>query len=140
MVRATGHASPFVGDVIQTAFRLAQVIIVLLSPDDIVQPHPDSASRSPLQEVRRGLQPRANVLFEAGMAAAITPERTIMVETGDLNPISDMAGLDVVRFDGSPLAIRKLIERLKLAGCPVTALSEDIQLGPSLHSEAALDY
>ncbi len=133
MVRATGHVAPFVGDVIQTAARLAQAIIVLLSPDDIVQPHPDVALSSQHKEVGHGVQSRANVLFEAGMAAAMNPGRTIMVETGNLNRISDLAGVNVVRFDGSALAVRKLMERLRLAGCPVTAAPEDARSNPSRH-------
>jgi predicted nucleotide-binding protein len=120
LVRATGHTAPPIGEVIDTAARLAQATLVLLSPDDIVEPHPDVALDSPRQERSRAGQPSANVLIELGMALAATPERTILVEVGPLMPITDLAGLNVIRFDGSPRAVKKLLNGLKLAGCPVT--------------------
>ncbi len=42
-----------------------------------------------------------------------------MVEMGELRPISDIGGRNVIRFDGSPASMGKLVERLKSAGCAV---------------------
>jgi hypothetical protein len=50
------------------------------------------------------------------------PQNTIILEFGNLRPIADLAGLNVVRFnEGAPpaVAFKKIIGRLKAAGCPV---------------------
>jgi len=47
------------------------------------------------------------------------PERTIIVEIGQMRPIADLAGLNVIQFDGSAIAVKKVLDRLDLAGCPV---------------------
>ena len=134
MVRATGYTSPHAGEMIAAGTRLAQATVILFSPDEIVEPRPDLASFGP-QAASIGGQPRANVIFEAGMALAANPERTIIVETGHIKPISDLAGLNVVRFDGSATAIRALLTRLRQVGCKVDveAALKDTQLKPSSH-------
>jgi predicted nucleotide-binding protein len=119
LVRATGHRAPFVGEVIDRAARLAQATLFLLSPDDIVEPSPRMPSDDPRHGVVRAGQPRANVLFELGMAVAANPERTIAVATDDVNTITDLAGVNWIRFDGSAASARRLLDRLKMAGCLV---------------------
>jgi hypothetical protein len=47
------------------------------------------------------------------------PESTVIVEVGNMRPLSDLAGLNVIRFDGSAQAIRKVLSRLEVAGCAV---------------------
>lgn len=138
LVRATGHTAPHLGEVIDTAVRLAQATLVVLSPDDIVQPHPDLALDSPPQEVGLAGQPSANVLIEFGMAIAANRERTIPVIVGQLKPITDLAGLNFIRFDGSAAAIMKLLNRLKLAGCPVAGPLEDFHLDSSRFPDSAI--
>jgi predicted nucleotide-binding protein len=125
LVRATGHTAPYIGEVMDRAARLAQATLVLLSPDDIAEPNPDILVDDPSHEKVRAGQPRANVLVELGMALAAYPERTIVVESGYLKPISDLAGMYSIRFDGSPAAVEKLLDRLKMAGCPVTDPGDD---------------
>ncbi len=49
------------------------------------------------------------------------PERTVVVEVGLMRPIGDLAGLNVIRFDGSAIAVKKILDRLHGAGCPVKA-------------------
>jgi len=36
-----------------------------------------------------------------------------------MRPITDLAGLNVIRFDGSAVAVKKVINRLSQAGCQV---------------------
>jgi transcriptional regulator with XRE-family HTH domain len=127
-VLATGRPAPYVGEVLERAVRLAQAIVVVLSPDDIVTFHPDMVTGDSLQETRLAGQPGPNVIFELGMAMALNPERTIPVEVGHLKPITDLAGLNVIRFDGSAIAVKKLLDRLRLAGCPVPSELPDIDL------------
>jgi hypothetical protein len=119
LVQATGRTTPYVGEVMGTAARLAQATLFLLSPDDIVKPNPDVSPDNPAHEGDHAGQPQANVLVELGMALVAHPDRTIVVEVGHLKPVGDLAGLNMIRFDGSSAAVKKLLDRLKTAGCPV---------------------
>lgn len=120
MIRATGQASPFVGDVVAAAPALAQAALVLMTPDDLVKVHGDLlASDDSEYERRLTGQPRPNVILELGMVLMAYPERTVLVEAGTLRPITDLAGRAAIRFDGSAEAVGKLVQRLKLAGCRV---------------------
>ncbi len=87
-------------------------------PDDIVELHSDlrSANDHPYERARAG-QARPNVLFELGLALMAYPERTVVVDAGQMRPIADLAGLNTIRFDGSAAAIRKVVTRLEQAGC-----------------------
>ncbi|MGV4982487.1 TIR domain-containing protein [Streptomyces sp. NRAIS4] len=120
LVRATGKTAPFLGEVVAKAPEQAQAALVLLTPDDIVQLHPDLRGRhEPPYEIEPTGQPRPNVLIELGMVLMAYPERTLMVEVGELRAIADIAGRNVIRFDGSEGALSKIVQRLKLAGCTV---------------------
>ncbi|WHM31515.1 nucleotide-binding protein [Streptomyces sp. BPPL-273] len=126
LVRATGQASPFLGDVVAGAPAQAQAALVLLTPDDVVSLHPDLRGHNePDYETRPVCQPRPNVLIELGMVLMAYPERTLIVEVGGLRPIADIAGRNVIRFDGSGTALGKIVERLKLAGCTVNDTGSD---------------
>jgi predicted nucleotide-binding protein len=120
LLAATGEASPYIGDVLAAGFPMAQAVVVLLTPDDEARVRPAFAdSRDPPHELELTAQARPNVLFEAGMALAIHPKRTIIVELGELRPFSDVAGRHVVRMNDGVEARRSLIGRLSTAGCPV---------------------
>lgn len=126
LVRATGQPSPFLGDVVAGAPAQAQAALVLLTPDDVVTLHPDLRGHSePDYETAPVCQPRPNVLIELGMVLMAYPERTLIVEVGGLRPIADIAGRNVIRFDGSETALGKIVERLKLAGCAVNDTGSD---------------
>lgn len=119
LVNLTGSTAPYLGDVVRAAPHLAQANLVLLSPDDIVRLHRDLYQEGDqAYERARSGQARPNVLFELGLAFMAAPERTIIVEIGQLRPIADLAGLNVIHFDGSVEAIKKVADRLILAGCP----------------------
>ncbi|MBY8843616.1 TIR domain-containing protein [Streptomyces sp. SP2-10] len=138
LVRATGKTAPFLGEVVAKAPEQAQAALVLLTPDDIVQLHPQlRGAREPAYETEPTGQPRPNVLIELGMVLMAYPERTLMVEVGALRTIADIAGRNVIRFDGSETALRKIAERLKLAGCTVDdTRSEWLQTWPYRHLSA----
>lgn len=120
LVRAAGGGSPYLGDVVASAPSLAQAALVLLTPDDVVRLHPElHAPREHGYEVTQTCQPRPNVLLELGMVLMAYPERTVIVEFGDLRPIADLAGRNVIRFDGSAVAVGKIVGRLERAGCAV---------------------
>lgn len=125
-IRLTGKASPFIGEVLDSAFNHAQGIVVILSPDDEVrlsnallqQDDPDA-------ERQFKMQPRPNVLFEAGMGFGRNPDRTILIEVGQVKAFSDIAGRHVVRLNNTEGRRKDLADRLKTAGCAVVLDGDD---------------
>ncbi|MEU6198124.1 nucleotide-binding protein [Streptomyces sp. NPDC047061] len=118
LVRNTGGTAPFLGEVIEKALSQAQAALVLLTPDDVAKLHPHLlGDREQPYETQLTGQPRQNVLIELGMALMAYPERTIIVEVGEVRPAADLAGRNVIRFDGSETAVSKIVERLKGAEC-----------------------
>ena len=120
LLAATGEGSPYVGDVLEAGFPMAQAVVVLLTPDDVAQIRPAFRhSNDPLYETELTPQARPNVLFEAGMAFSSHPKRTILVELGNSRPFSDVAGRHTIRMNDSIETRRSLISRLRTAGCSV---------------------
>lgn len=116
-VRWTGKMSPSVFEVITIAIPRVQAVICLFTPDETVHLRPELIREDdPDDEKRPGTQPRPNVLVETGMAFAIHPEKTVIVQIGRVRPISDLSGLHVLRFNGSPKSREDLINRLRQAG------------------------
>jgi predicted nucleotide-binding protein len=76
-------------------------------------------------------QPRQNVIFEGGMAMAVCPERTILVELGNCRPFSDIAGHHILVLDNAPERRRELVQRLETTGCQVNTELWQIKLSPS---------
>jgi predicted nucleotide-binding protein len=126
LVKATGSTAPYLGQVVARAPHLAQATLVLLTPDDVVELHSDLyLDNDPPPERARSGQARPNVLFELGLALMAYPERTILVEVGQMRSVADLAGVNVIRFDGSAVAIKKVLDRLEQAGCPVDPAGTD---------------
>jgi predicted nucleotide-binding protein len=119
-IRFTGKGAPFIGEILEKAFNEAQVILVLLTPDDKVKLRQELYKKGESREEREFRhQARPNVLFEAGMAFGNIPNRTILVQIGDVKKFSDVAGRHIIKFDGSEKSRMDLISRLKTAGCNV---------------------
>lgn len=119
LVRQYSKGSPYIGDLLEHAFDVAQAFVVLMTPDESVALVDDSGNSR-----NDGLQARPNVIFEAGMALARDPNRTVIVEVGELRPFSDIAGRHLVRLDDADPTDRvarrqDLAQRLERAGCPV---------------------
>lgn len=112
LVKASSSGSPFIGEVLNAAFARAQAVVVLFTPDEQVRLRPG------LKRDTWHMQARPNVLFEAGMAFASHPDRTVIVVLGDQEIPSDLAGRHYVRIDG-PASLRDLALRLETAGCAV---------------------
>lgn len=116
----TGQAAPYTGQVLESAFADAQAVVVLLTPDDEVRLRDDLVlPRDGVHEREVRHQARPNVLFEAGMAFGSHPDRTILVQVGDVKPFSDVAGRHVVHLGDDAGSRHDLLVRLKKAGCPV---------------------
>lgn len=123
---ATKKPSPYIGDILNTAFGLAQAIVVLISGDDesrllkkfIEDTDPD-------YEKELTPQPRPNVLFEAGMAMGRSQERTVLVQIGKVRPWSDIAGRHITYLDNSPEKRSEFVAKLQAAGCDANTSGQD---------------
>jgi len=119
-VAATKKGSPYIGEVLDQAFKDAVAVVVLLTPDDDARLRTRLRKTSdPAYEKRLTGQARPNVLFEAGMAFGHLPERTVLVQVGDMRPFSDVAGRHVVKLSNKAEARSDLANRLRTAGCDV---------------------
>jgi predicted nucleotide-binding protein len=65
------------------------------------------------------------VIFEAGLALGKYPDRTILVQVGNLRPFSDVAGRHFIQLRNSSKSRQELAQRLKLAGCEVDLTGTD---------------
>jgi predicted nucleotide-binding protein len=126
LVAETGSAAPYVGQVLTAAFKIAKAVVVLFTPDDeswlkeeLRQPD------DPPEETQPTPQARPNVLFEAGMALGVHPDRTVLVELGKLRPFSDIYGRHVVRVNHTEKPLKEIASRLKTAGCDVDESGSD---------------
>jgi predicted nucleotide-binding protein len=126
VILSTGKASPFVGEVLDKAFRTAQAIIVLFTPDDeakLRKAHWNA--NEPSHETNLTGQARPNVLFEAGMAMGRDADRTVLVEIGQLRPFSDLGGRHLIRLNNTTQRRQEFAQRLQSAGCAVNLNGTD---------------
>ena len=123
-IRLTGEGSPYIGHVLDAAFAEAQAVVVLETPDDVAYLH-QSLAEDGDPESKPQMQPRPNVLFEAGMAMGRDAARTIIVELGVVKAFSDIHGRHVVRLDNTVRRRQELAERLRTAGCDVQLAGSD---------------
>lgn len=118
--KLTGKPMPYVGEILEAAFRHAQAVVVLLTPDDEARLRGDLATRTDsIYEKELTGQARPNVLFEAGMAFVTHPDQTILVQFGQLRPFSDVAGRHILHMDNSIAKRQDMAQRLETAGCLV---------------------
>lgn len=125
-ISLTDKPSPYVGEILDTAFREAVAVVVLLSPEDEAKLNSSfiKPSDPPYEKSLMG-QPRPNVLFEAGMAFGKNPDSTVLVQVGEVKPFSDLAGRHVVRLRNSAESRKELITKLANAGCNVDTSGSD---------------
>ncbi len=125
-IQMTGKASPFIGEILDSAFQNAQAVVVLLTGDDEARLHP-RFYKEEASDNEKILTPQArpNVLFEAGLAIGRFPDRTILVEIGTLRPFSDIAGRHLVRLNNSVKTRQELGQRLSTAGCLIDLSGTD---------------
>lgn len=126
VIRGTGKGAPYIGEVLDYAFGHAQAVVVLMTPDDEARLRADLQQNGD-QGYEKNLTPQArpNVLFEAGMAFARNPDRTVLVEVGELRPFSDIGGRHAVRMNNSAERRKALAIRLQTAGCAANLAGDD---------------
>jgi predicted nucleotide-binding protein len=125
-IELTSKPNPYVGEILDAAFREAVAVIVLLTPDDEAKLK-DEFLRSNDQDYEKKLtgQARANVLFEAGMAMGRNPSSVVLVQVGGLRPFSDIGGRHVVRLSNGAESRQESITKLANAGCNVDTSGSD---------------
>jgi predicted nucleotide-binding protein len=125
-VNLAGKPSPLVGEILEVAMQYAQAIIVLFTGDDQAKLRDEFLlGNDPVYERETTPQSRPNVIFEAGLALGKFPDRTILVQIGNLRPFSDIAGRHFIRLRNSSKSRQELAQRLKLAGCEVDLSGTD---------------
>jgi predicted nucleotide-binding protein len=126
LVAETGKATPYIGEVLSHAFQVAKTVVVLFTPDDEAFLRRDlRGNKEPDYEIELTPQARPNVLFEAGMAFGVRPDRTVLVELGSMRPFSDIYGRHVVRLNGTDRPLRDIARRLEGIGCAVDDSNDD---------------
>ena len=119
-VDRTEETSPFVGSIIDAVFRNAQAIVVLFTGDDKVRLREELWNeRDTDNEKMERFQPGADQIFEAGYAFGKAPNRTILVQVGDVKLFTDIEGRHIPNFTGSHSDLQALKTRLIRAGCEV---------------------
>lgn len=103
--------NPFIAEVVMKGIDIADAVIALFTPDERAALYPpDAAEASANNEAR--WQPRPNVIFEAGVALGLAPERTILVTLGsDIRLFSDLSGKHFIDLT-SPTAKERLRRKL----------------------------
>lgn len=128
MVKATNKASPYIGEVLTKGFSITQATIVLLTPDDEARLKKEYRKENdPVYESELVGQPRPNVFIEAGMALGMNEKNTLIVEIGNLRPISDIFGRHTIRLDTkqSEKSRHEFVERLEGIGCKINRSGTD---------------
>jgi predicted nucleotide-binding protein len=99
-VDLTGESQPHTYDVVHAGITHAAATIVIFSPDDLGRAKDEFSAPGDPERNPSG-QARQNVLLEAGMAFAMARDRTIFVKSARTRDISDIAGFNWVKLDGS---------------------------------------
>src|SRR5881392_4039725 len=93
VIAATGKPSPFIGEALEAGFSIAQAAAVILTGEDMARLGKRYLKRDDSNDEKiLTSQPRANVLFEAGMALGKYPNRTVLVSMGSYRKFSDIDG------------------------------------------------
>jgi predicted nucleotide-binding protein len=123
-IELTGKPNPYVGEILDAAFREAAAVVVLLTPDDEAKLRTEFVkANDPVYERRLTGQARPNVLFEAGMAMGRNPDSTVLVQVGEIRPFSDIGGRHVVHLSNAATTRSEFATKLANAGCNVNTTS-----------------
>ncbi len=104
-------SSPYIGEILDTAFSRGQAVVVLVTPDEDVRLKEKYREHGDPLEYEG--QSRPNVLFEAGMAIGTAPSRTILVQLGVTRPFSEIAGRFIIRLDDTVSQRQLLAHQLR---------------------------
>ena len=125
-IELTRKPNPYVGEILDAAFREAAAVVVLLSPDDEAKLKREFVkTNDAAHEKQLTGQARPNVLFEAGMAMGRNPDSTVLVQVGEIRPFSDIGGRHVVHLSNAATTRSEFATKLANAGCNVNTSGTD---------------
>ncbi len=125
-LRATETGTPTIMQVIEVILKKSASVVVLLTPDDLVQLKPQFVRKSDKEiERRQAGQARPNVLFEAGIAMGSMPRETVLVEIGDIKDFTDIGGIHTMRLNNSSESRNTFVQKLIAANCDVDVSGTD---------------
>jgi predicted nucleotide-binding protein len=119
-------ANPHIDAVLDTAMNKVQAVVVLFSPDDLAYLRPELLGKhEKTTEGKPKGQARPNVIFEAGLALGRHPEKTLLVQVGQVKGFSDIAGKHMVKLSDDATRKKDVAERLRKIGCNVDLRGDD---------------
>lgn len=125
-LRATETGTPTIMQVLEVILKKSASVVVLLTPDDLVQLKPELVRKSDKEvERRQAGQARPNVLFEAGIAMGSMPRETVLVEIGDIKDFTDVGGIHTMRLNNSSESRNTFVQKLIAANCDVDVSGTD---------------
>lgn len=117
---AADLGAAFIGEIVRTGLSQAQGIVALFTADEIAHLRPDHYEPHDGQEDKERWQARPNVIFEAGMAYGMAPERTILAVLGGQTKLfSDVKGIHLTYLSNNHGARKRLRQKLIGAKCDV---------------------
>jgi predicted nucleotide-binding protein len=126
VLREARGNNPFIGNALDEVMEKAQAVVVMFTPDDLVQLKEQFVGRDERNtEGRQQGQARPNVLFEAGLAMGRHAEKTVLVQVGKMKPFSDVAGRHIVKLSETTESRNDLANRLEKIGCKVDKVGRD---------------
>jgi predicted nucleotide-binding protein len=112
--------NPYVNDAVIKIMDQAQAIVVILSPDDEVKLKSQFVTRGErATEAKVRGQARPNVIFETGIAIGAHHKKTVIVQTGEVKPFTDIGGMHILRLTGTDRSRHEFANRLRDLGCTI---------------------
>ena len=125
-LNATGKAMPYIAETLEAALSGVAAVVVLITPDDeAVLKERFWRDDDPEEEKRLMGQARPNVIYEAGMAVARHPEKTVFVLIGRVKSFSDIGGLHVARLNNKAPKRSQFVDKLRRTGADVQTEGRD---------------
>jgi predicted nucleotide-binding protein len=119
-------ANPWTLDVIDAAMEKVQAVLVLFSPDDEAKLKDEFCGKHEKRtEGKLKGQPRPNVIFEAGLALGRHPNKTLLVQVGDVRGFTDILGKHIPRLTNDSAKRNDIANRLAKIGCGVDTSGDD---------------
>lgn len=116
LMKATQKATLSIPEVVETALDRAGAVIVVMTPDDDVRLTTRLREKhESTDETELSRQARPNVYYEAGMAVARHPLKTIFVTVGKVKHFTDISGFHVTRLDNTAGKRQELVSKLGTA-------------------------
>lgn len=126
LLPSKGGANPHVDAILDAAMARVQAVVVIFSPDDLAMLKESLLGKGEKRtEGKLQGQPRPNVIFEAGLALGRHPEKTLLVQIGNVRGFSDIAGKHLVHLTNDVPKRKDVANRLHKIGCRVDLGGDD---------------